>query len=144
MLVSDILRGKGDFVATVSPGTTVRELLDRLAEHNVGACVVSDDGRTVAGIVSERDVVRAVPQRDKGLLDAPVTEIMTRDVMTVSPEEKVDRLMQLMTQHRIRHVPVLVDGALAGIVSIGDVVKSRMGELEQERESLVGYISSGG
>jgi CBS domain-containing protein len=144
VFVRDILSRKGDFVATIPPGMTVRELLSVLAEHNVGAVVVSSDGVRMEGIVSERDIVRAIPVRDSGLLDSPVSEIMTPDVEITAPEERIDRLMRTMTDHRIRHVPVIVDGRLAGLVSIGDVVKYRMDELESEKESLVGYISSGG
>jgi CBS domain-containing protein len=143
MRIRDVLRGKGDLVVTVSPDATVRDLLGLLAEHNVGALVVSADGSSVSGIVSERDVVRRLHDAGTGLLDQRVSAIMTTEVRTVEPEEHVDDLMRLMTDHRIRHVPVLVDGRLAGIVSIGDVVKQRLGELEDERDQLSRYISSG-
>jgi CBS domain-containing protein len=144
MLIRDVLRRKGDFVVTVPPDTPVSELLAKLAEHNVGALVISSDGRTVDGIVSERDVVRAMPARGAAALDEPVSAIMTVDVAVVAPSDTVEGLMRLMTEHRIRHVPVVSDGRLAGIISIGDVVKTRMDQLEVERESLIGYISSGG
>lgn len=144
MLIRDVLRRKGDFVATVPPDTTVGELLARLGEHNVGALVVSDDGQTVAGIVSERDVARAMQTGGARLLDVAVREIMTVDVTVAEPGDTVERLMRVMTENRIRHVPVLEGGRLAGIISIGDVVKSRMDELETERENLIGYIRSGG
>lgn len=144
MLIRDVLRRKGDFVVTVPPDTPVSQLLTKLAEHNVGALVISADGRAVDGIVSERDVVRAMPARGATTLQAPVSEIMTADVTVVSPTDTVEGLMGLMTEHRIRHVPVVSDGSLVGIISIGDVVKSRMDQLEAERESLIGYISSGG
>lgn len=143
MLVRELLRRKGDFVATISPSATVGELLAALAEHNVGALVVSADGTTLNGVVSERDVVRAQERRPDGLLTAPVSEIMTADVTTGATGDSVDRLMQLMTERHIRHVPILGDGRLVGVVSIGDVVKTRIDELESERESLLGYIRSG-
>jgi CBS domain-containing protein len=142
MRVSDILRSKGNAVETVQPDATVRQLLAVLAEHNIGASVVSEDGETIVGIVSERDVVRQMHQRGAGLLEARVDSIMTADVRTTAPEELLDDLRATMTKHRIRHVPVLHEGRLAGLVSIGDVVKSTISELEAEKEQLVGYITS--
>lgn len=140
MKINDVLRGKGTQVVTISPEATVTELLAKLAEHNVGALVVSADGSTLAGIVSERDVVRLLNGTpDAG--DVRVSAIMTAQVYTCGPDDLVDTLMRLMTDRRIRHVPVVVDGALTGIVSIGDVVKTRIGELEFEREQLSNYIS---
>jgi len=139
--INDVLRGKGNQVVTISPEATVTELLALLAEHNIGAVVVSTDGSAVNGIVSERDIVRlwnGTP--DAG--DVRVSAIMTAEVATCAPDEPIDDLMRLMTDRRIRHVPVVVDGALAGLVSIGDVVKSRIGELEFEREQLSNYITS--
>jgi CBS domain-containing protein len=144
MLISDLLRAKGDLVVTIEPRATVGQLLRALAEHNVGALVVSTDGRHVDGIVSERDVVRHLHRRGPELLDAPVAEIMTSTVHTCTRHDTVDGLMATMTRERVRHVPVLEDGALVGIVSIGDVVKSRLGELESERDDLVRYITIGG
>ena len=140
MKINDVLRGKGNQVVTIFLEAIVTELLALLAEHNIGAVVVSPDGSTVAGIVSERDIVRlwnGTP--DAG--DVRVSSIMTSEVSTCGPDEHIDDLMRLMTDRRIRHVPVVVDGALAGLVSIGDVVKSRIGELEFEREQLSNYIS---
>lgn len=140
MKINDVLRGKGNEVVTISPEATVTELLALLAEHNIGAVVVSPDGASVAGIVSERDIVRlwnGTP--DAG--DVRVRSIMTSAVHTCTPDDHIDNLMRLMTQQRIRHVPVVVDDALIGIVSIGDVVKSRIGELEFEREQLSNYIN---
>ncbi len=148
MLIMDVLRHKGDFVATLPPSATVDQLLGALAAQNIGAVVVCDDdngGRgRVVGIVSERDVVRALHDRGAGLLATPIAEIMTREVRVVAPDELVESLMRVMTEARIRHVPVLTDDHLVGIVSIGDVVKSRVEQLESERESLIGYVSSGG
>jgi CBS domain-containing protein len=143
MLLTDVLRSKGDGVVTVEPGTTVTDLLGTLAEHGIGAAVVSSDGRTVEGIVSERDVVRAVAERGAAVLQAPVRDICTTDVHTCTPDARIDDLMRVMTERRIRHVPILVDGVLAGIVSIGDVVKRRMDELESERAALSDYITTG-
>jgi CBS domain-containing protein len=140
MRIRDIVRTKGDTVATVRPDATVRELLATLAEHNIGAAVVSADDTTIAGIASERDVVRHLHARGDALLALPVAEIMTSDVRTCGLDDHIDELRRTMTQHRIRHLPVLHDGRLAGIVSIGDVVKSAIDELETEREHLVGYI----
>ena len=141
MRVHDVLRRKGAEVITVRPEATVRELLDMLAEHRIGALVVSQDGRSVDGIVSERDIVRRLHDRGPAVLDVTVTEIMTGEVSTVGPDEHLEHLMALMTNNRFRHVPVVTDGALVGIISIGDVVKHRMDELQSERDQLVGYIS---
>lgn len=143
MRIAEILSGKGADVVTVRPDATVRELLALLAEHNIGALVVTRDGATVEGIVSERDVVRCL-HAEPSAFDQPVSAIMTADVASSAPDESVDHLMALMTDRRIRHVPVLVDSRLVGIVSIGDVVKSRMGELEFERAQLSSYISGSG
>lgn len=140
MRIKDVLQVKGDQVVTVTPETTVRELLNLLAEHNIGAVVVSSDGSAVAGIVSERDIVRGLVGGVE-VLDVAVESIMTAEVRTVGPQDSVDDLMKMMTEHRIRHVPVLVDEGLHGIVSIGDVVKSRIGELEFERDQLTSYVS---
>ncbi|MFK4089960.1 CBS domain-containing protein [Kribbella sp. NPDC020789] len=141
MKINDVLRGKGTGVVTISPQATVTELLALLAEHNIGAVVVSGDGSSVAGIVSERDIVRLL-HRTPDAGDVRVSAIMTAEVHTCTPDDLIDNLMLLMTERRIRHVPVVVDGALAGLVSIGDVVKSRIGELEFEKEQLANYISS--
>ena len=142
MLIVTMLRSKGEFVATVPPTATVRELLGVLAEHRIGAVVVSADD-SIAGIVSERDVVRRLGDDAAALLDRPVSAIMTADVVTCTPQTAVEDLARTMTERRIRHVPVVDDdGALVGIVSIGDVVKSRISELEGERDDLVGYIGT--
>ncbi|WUI03094.1 CBS domain-containing protein [Spirillospora sp. NBC_00431] len=142
MRIRDILRRKGDTVATVRPEATVRQLLAILAEHNIGAVVVSPDGTSISGIVSERDVVRRMHERGAVLLDRPVSDIMTTEVRSCGPGDKVEDLRRTMTEHRFRHVPVVEDGRLAGIVSIGDVVKSAIDELQSEREHLVGYIQN--
>lgn len=140
MRISEILRKKGTDVVTIAPEIPVRELLAVLAERNVGAVVVSADGVALDGIVSERDIVRRLHAVGAGLLDRPVAEIMTTVVHTCSPDDRVETLRSTMTDHRIRHLPVLRDGRMAGIVSIGDVVKSAISELETEREHLEQYL----
>ena len=142
MRIADVLRNKGSVVATVSPETTVTELLAGLAEQNIGAMVVLGPNG-LAGIVSKRDVVRKLHERGAELLTRPVSEIMTSLVATCTPRDSVDDLSVLMTQNRVRHVPVVEEGQLAGIVSIGDVVKTRMEELETEQEQLQAYITRG-
>ncbi len=140
MKINDVIHAKSQqAVVTISPDASVRELVALLAEHNVGALVVSDDGERVSGIVSERDVVRRL-HADAAVLDAPVSMIMTEDVRTCTGTDGLTDLMQTMTEHRIRHVPVVADGRLTGIISIGDVVKSRIGELEFERDQLDHYV----
>jgi CBS domain-containing protein len=139
MRIADVLRNKGTTVATVGPGATVAELLGVLADHNVGALPVIDDG-SIVGIVSERDVVRRLHAGGAGLLQARVADIMTTEVTTCSPNDDVSDLAAVMTSRRFRHLPVVVDGELAGIVSIGDLVKARIDLLESEREQLQSYI----
>jgi CBS domain-containing protein len=141
MRISDVLRVKGGQVVTVTPDTDVRQLLTVLAEHRIGAVVVSRDGTSVDGIASERDIVRALAERGATVMFEPVTAIHTAQVHTVEPETHLEEVMLIMTEHRVRHVPVVVDGALRGIVSIGDVVKNRIDELESERAALTNYIS---
>ena len=144
MLIVEILRGKSGPVVTVAPGATVRALLGLLAEHGIGAAVVSSDGCSVEGIVSERDVMRALADRGAGVLDEPVRDICTTEVHTVTPHARTDQLMVVMTDKRVRHVPVVENGELVGIVSIGDVVKHRTAELEAEAAAMSAYISTGG
>jgi CBS domain-containing protein len=141
MRISDVLRGKSGEVVTVVPDTPVDRLLAVLAEHRIGAAVVSRDGSTVDGIVSERDVVRALAVRGAAVLNEPVSAIQTTEVFTIAPEAGLAEVERVMTERRFRHVPVVVDGALRGIVSIGDVVKRRIDELESERSELAGYIT---
>ncbi len=141
MRIHEIMQGKGGSIVTASPDTTVRELVALLTEHNIGAVVVSSGESQIAGIVSERDVVRRLAT-GVDILDSAISEIMTSEVRSAAPNDSVHDLMRLMTEHRIRHVPVVVDGALQGIVSIGDVVKSRIGELEFERDQLSSYVSN--
>lgn len=140
MRINDVIAAKqSKVVVTVRPEASVRELVGLLAEHNVGALVVSADGTTVDGIVSERDVVRQL-HGNPDVLDASVSSIMTSEVHTCAGADPLDDMMELMTQRRIRHVPVVEDGSLTGIVSIGDVVKHKISALEFERDQLDSYV----
>lgn len=142
MKISDVLRNKGTEVVTIKPGETVSTLLALLAEHRIGAVVVSTDGATVEGIVSERDVVRHLYAAGTGVLEGPVSRIMTSDVTTGSADDDIADLAGTMTEERVRHVPIVgEDGRLAAIVSIGDIVKHRLSELQSERDQLRDYIS---
>jgi len=141
MRITEVLRRKGDVVVTIAPDRTVRELLAMLGEHRIGALVVSKDGRHVDGIVSERDVVMRLDTDGDGILDTTVSAIMTTEVHTCGLEDSVEELMSAMTERRIRHVPIVVDGELHGIVSIGDMVKHRLAELQAERDQLTAYIT---
>jgi CBS domain-containing protein len=142
MLVSDLLEGKGTAVATITSDATVGSAVADLARHRVGALVVSPDGRHIEGIVSERDIVRHLSELQTDVLDQPVSSLMSQDVRVCSASDDVESIMNLMTEQRIRHVPVVEDGVLVGIVSIGDVVKSRIGELEKDRNELMEYITA--
>ncbi len=141
MRVSEVLRRKGATVVTIEPDRSVRDLLGLLAEHGIGAVVVSGDGADVAGIVSERDVVRRLHHDGEGVLEGPVAAIMTVDVQVCAPPDDLEQLMETMTEQRIRHLPVLEEGRLVGLVSIGDVVKYRISEVQAERDQLSAYIT---
>jgi CBS domain-containing protein len=142
MRIADVLRNKGAAVVTINPDATVTELLAGLAEQNIGAMVVvGDEG--VVGIVSERDVVRELHRHGASVLSRPISKIMTSTVATCTKSDTVDSLSVLMTNNRVRHVPVLDGKKLIGIVSIGDVVKTRMEELEAEQQQLQSYITQG-
>jgi len=141
MRISDVLRAKGNQVVTVTPDTKVRRLLAVLAEHRIGAVVVSHDGIAVDGIASERDIVQALALRGPAVMSEPVTAIYTAEVHTVTPQTTIEEVMRMMTERRVRHAPVMVDGSVRGIVSIGDVVKTRIDELETERTALTHYIT---
>ena len=144
MRVSDVLSSKGlSTIFTIRPEATMSELLDALAEHNVGALVVSHDGTSMLGIVSERDVVRKLRDLDE-LSSITVEQIMTSDVRVCAPDDSFETLMTIMTEHRVRHVPVLDGDELVGVLSIGDAVKQRMDQLEFERDQLNNYVSRGG
>ncbi len=140
MRISDVLRVKGTRVVTVTPDTRVRRLLAVLAEHRIGAVVVSHDGASVDGIASERDIVRAFAKRGAAVMSEAITAIYTAEVHTVTPETQLEDVMRMMTERRVRHAPVVADGGLRGIVSLGDVVKNRIDELETERAALTDYI----
>lgn len=138
--VSLILDRKGHEVATISGGVPVADAVASLVDEGIGALVVLDDGGEVTGILSERDVVRAVAE-GPGALERSVAEVMTRPVTTCTPETRTTELATTMTEGRIRHLPVLEEGRLVGIVSIGDVVKSRIDELSTQAESLERYVT---
>ena len=141
MLISEILRRKGSDVATVKAETTVAEVVASLDEHGVGALVVSDDGKSVDGIISERDIVRALARYGHEAVDRTASDLMTSEVVTCEPGATIDQLMADMNHGRFRHVPVTEEGRLVGIVSIGDVVNARVRELETETHQLTNYIS---
>ena len=140
MRIGDVLKAKRQHdVVTISPDAGVRELVEMLAEHNIGALIVSSDGASVDGIVSERDVVRHL-HHDGTVINNTVQAIMTPDVETCAAETSLDELMKTMTEHRVRHVPVVDGGRLVGIISIGDVVKHRIDQLQFERDQLDSYV----
>jgi CBS domain-containing protein len=142
MLVAEILKDKGDAVYAIRPDASLGDACGQLDAKRVGALIVCDDDRVV-GVLSERDVVRALAQDGKAALDKSVSEVMTADVVFAAPAETVAILMGRMTDRRIRHLPVLRDGRLAGVISIGDVVKCQIAEATQEAESLRTYIAAG-
>lgn len=140
MRISEVVAGKASQdIVTISPDATVRDLIALLATHNIGAAVVSSDGSTVAGIVSERDVVRRLNGNDAAL-SASVAEIMTADVRTCESSSSLDEVRSIMTEGRFRHLPVVDDGQLVGVVSIGDIVKNHIDQVEFERDQLDSYV----
>jgi CBS domain-containing protein len=143
MFVSDILAQKGGLVFTVTPGTTVAQAAQHLSTRRIGSVLVMDGTNTIAGIVSERDVVRAMARHGAGALDLEVRQVMTRDVVTCHPDDPIERIMGLMTAGRFRHLPVEDRGELIGLISIGDVVKARLEETQHETEALKAYIVAG-
>jgi CBS domain-containing protein len=140
--IATLLDAKGTAVATIGPDAAIRDAVRELAEHGIGALVVSSDGKAIVGILSERDIVRGLHASGMGLLEQRVSDLMSATVTTCEPTDTTDSLMETMTEKRIRHVPVVDGGVLAGIVSIGDVVKTRIGELEKDRKELVDYINA--
>ncbi|HEX2577726.1 MAG TPA: CBS domain-containing protein [Aquihabitans sp.] len=142
MQVSVLLQGKGGGVVTVGPDTPTSDVVATLAEHRIGAVVVSGDGQGIDGVLSERDVVRALAGHGVAALERPASAWMTTEVVTCGLDTTVEQLMATMTDRRIRHVPVVVDGVLAGVVSIGDVVKDRISALEHETQVLHDYIAN--
>jgi len=142
MQVAELLKAKGSTVATIAPDALVRDAVRELSRHNIGALVVSTDGRTIEGMLSERDVVRQLEAIGTDVLASTVRSIMSELVQTCDPGDSVESLTSVMTTHRIRHVPVVEDSVLVGLVSIGDVVKVRMDELESDRAALMNYITA--
>jgi CBS domain-containing protein len=142
MHVATLLSGKGAEVVTVPRSASVAEALGVLARHQIGALVVSDDGRRIAGIISERDIVRALDAAGPMVLDQRVATLMSIHPQTCQPTDVLEDIMGRMTELRVRHLPVVVDGEVAGIVSIGDVVKARIDELEANHRQLVDYITA--
>ena len=140
MRIGEIIRAKASKdIVTISPDAGVKELIAKLAEYNIGALIVSSDGQSLDGIVSERDVVRRL-HSDGTVINNVVSAIMTDVVETCGPDDDLDAVMQTMTERRFRHIPVVQEGTLVGIISIGDVVKHKIGQLEFERDQLDGYI----
>ena len=142
MLVTEILKTKGDAVFTIAPDASLKTAAEQLTSKGVGALVVCESDRVV-GVFSERDLVRAVAEGGEGALDQPVASQMSGQVVFAQPAEGVEILMSRMTEHRIRHLPVMRDGRLCGVVSIGDVVKCQIAEASHEAESLRSYIAAG-
>jgi CBS domain-containing protein len=139
--VNEILATKGANVATIEPGATLADAASSLRTHGIGALIVSVDGNTIDGILSERDVVRSLDAHGRSALDRVVSTAMSEDVVTCAPGDTVDQLMAMMSDRRFRHLPVTDEaGSLVGIISIGDVVKARLGQLEHENDQLYDYI----
>lgn len=143
MLVSQILKDKGDLVFTASPHETVGAAAALLHTRRVGAMVVVDEKEAIVGILSERDIVRVIAKEGAGALARPISACMSAEVIFAQPEESVDALLERMTDRRIRHLPVVRDGRLVGIVSIGDLVKNKINEAQAEAEGLKAYIAAG-
>ena len=143
MFVSDILAQKGGLVFTVTPGTSIAQLSQQLSTRRIGSVLVLDGEGSVAGIVSERDLVRALASHGAKAKELEARQVMTRDVVTCDPDDSIDQVMQTMTQGRFRHLPVVRHGELLGLVSIGDVVKTRLEETKHETEALKAYIVAG-
>ena len=143
MFVSDILEQKGGLVYTVTPGTTVSQVAKQLSTRRIGSVLVMDGSDALAGIISERDLVRAIASHGIAALELEASRVMTRDVVTCDPDDSIDHVMSTMTRGRFRHLPVVRHGELLGVVSIGDVVKARLEEAKHETEALKAYIVAG-
>ena len=143
MFVSDILSQKGTTIFTVVPATSVAEISQQLSARRIGSVLVLDGAGSVAGIVSERDLVRALARHGAKALELEARQVMTREVVTCDPDDSIDGVMQTMTEGRFRHIPVVRHGELLGLVSIGDVVKARLEETRHETEALKAYIVAG-
>jgi CBS domain-containing protein len=143
MNIGQILKAKGRAVATARPDTSLLEIANKLAQKKIGAIVVVGDNGEVVGIVSERDIIRKLGERGPAVLNEPVSQSMTANVISCQELSTLDEIMEIMTQGRFRHVPVIEDGALVGIVSIGDVVKNHIAEVEMEVTAMRGYFVTG-
>jgi CBS domain-containing protein len=143
MNISQILKAKGRAVATARPDATLSEIISRLAQKRIGAIVIVGDAGEVVGIVSERDVIRRLGERGEAALKEPVSQSMTSSVISCQETSTLEEMMELMTQGRFRHVPVIEDGALVGIVSIGDIVKHHVAEVEMEVTAMRDYFATG-
>lgn len=143
MNVAAILKVKGRSVATAPPEDTVETVAQKLASRKIGAIIIVGDGGHVNGIISERDIIRVVAEKGASALLRPVSEVMTKNVMTCNSSSTIDQMMSIMTQGRFRHVPVIEDGALIGIISIGDVVKHHIAEVEMEVTAMRDYLTTG-
>ncbi len=141
MLVQQILNAKPQQgVTTVPPGTTLREAVEVLSVRRIGAVIVSSDGKRIAGILSERDIVRELGKRGASCLDDPVEKVMTAAIVGCTRSDSADQVLERMTEGRFRHMPVMEDGQMVGLISIGDVVKARLDELSMEKTALEGMI----
>ncbi|MCZ6860448.1 MAG: CBS domain-containing protein [Alphaproteobacteria bacterium] len=143
MQVSAILKEKGREVVTADPDTPISEIVVTLKDRGIGAVIVAGEGDIPAGILSERDIVRAMPKHGAKLMTMRASDLMTREVVTCTQEHTIDEVMKIMTEGRFRHLPVIEGGKLVGVISIGDAVKRRLGELEAEAGALRSYIASG-
>jgi signal-transduction protein with cAMP-binding, CBS, and nucleotidyltransferase domain len=144
MMIHHLVRAKGPDVRTIQPDATVQQAAQEMASARIGALVVATDAAgPILGVLSERDVVRGLAEHGASVLGLPVSALMTAEVHTCQPSDTVNTVMVVMTERRIRHLPVVEGGAMVGIVSIGDVVKHRMSELEDERAALADYITTG-
>lgn len=143
MNVASILKLKGRAVTTVRPDSSLQTAAEKLGAKRIGAIVVVGDNGTVAGIISERDIIRAISERGARALVEPISETMTRHVISCTEMSELDELMEMMTKGRFRHLPVIEDGALVGIISIGDVVKYHIAEVEMEVSAMRNYLATG-
>jgi CBS domain-containing protein len=143
MNVESVINSKGSSVVTARPDVPVSQIAKLLSDAGIGAVVISADNARVLGILSERDIVRAIAEQGDQALTLPASDLMTRDVVTCNPADHVAELMGIMTKRRIRHLPVVSEGTLSGIISIGDVVRCRVQEIESEAEALRTYVTQG-
>lgn len=142
MQVSSLLRNKEQRIISVNPDTAIGEVADILRQHRIGAVIVLNEPNDIAGVLSERDIVRAVAEHGSPCLDFKAAQLMTKDVIRCELEDSIDRVMELMTEHRFRHLPVMDDGKLLGMISIGDVVKHKIEQVEAEAQQMRSYIAT--